>query len=213
MHHPSLCRGKKVEITTPTLPTEPETWHNASAVAVFVPGGTCPQALCGIPMQQAALPSDSDCLAALAGDSTKDPEWALPVGQPDLIRKAGAIIVEPDGRLWIIEPANHYFGTVASLPKGTLDNETCPRLTALREVFEETGLIVQLGEHLADVQRDDATVRLYRARRVSGRPVDMGWESQSVRLVPPDQLAMVMAAPKESSFLAVAEKLVMRSGR
>ena len=74
-------------------------------------------------------------------------------------------------------------------------------------------MLLRKSRRIADVQRDAAAVRLYCARRVSGRPVDMGWESQSVRLVPPDQLAMVMAAPKESSFLAVAQKLVMRSGR
>lgn len=191
----------------PTLPTGPDTWHDPTAVAVFVPGGACPAALCDIAMQQATLPSHGYCLAGLAGDGTRDPEWALPLGQPDLTRKAGAVVVEPDGRIWVIEPTNHYWGTVASFPKGTLDDETCPRLTALREVFEETGLVVQLGEHLADVQRDDAIVRLYRARRVSGRPVDMGWESQSVRLVPLDQLATVMAAEKERSFVAVAQRL------
>ena len=203
-HHPRRRGGKKVEIMTPTLPTGPDTWHDPSAIAVFVPGGTCPVALCDIPMQHATLPSLGHCLAGLAGDGTQDPEWAMPAGQPDLTRKAGAIVVEPDGRIWVIEPTNHYWGTVASFPKGTLDNETCPRLTALREVFEETGLVVQLDEHLADVQRDDAVVRLYRARRVSGRPIDMGWESQSVLLVPPDQLAGVLVAPKESSFLAAA---------
>ena len=206
-HHPRLRRGKKVEIMTPTLPTGPDTWHDASAIAVFVPGGACPAALCDIPMQQATLPSLGYRLAGLAGDGAQDPEWAMPAGQPDLTRKAGAIVVEPDGRIWVIEPTNHYWGTVASFPKGTLDNETCPRLTALREVFEETGLVVQLGEHLADVQRDDAIVRLYRARRLSGRPVDMGWESQSVRLVPPGQLEGVMAGSKEGSFLAVAQRL------
>jgi ADP-ribose pyrophosphatase YjhB (NUDIX family) len=207
MRHPRCRRGQGVEILAPTLPTEPDTWHDPTAVAVFVPGGTCPTALCEIPMQQATLPSHGDCPAGLAGDGTHDPEWAMPAGRPDLIRKAGAIVLEPDERVWVIEPTNHYWGTIASFPKGTLEDETCPRLTALREVFKETGLIVQLGEHLADVQRDDAIVRLYRARRLSGRPVDMGWESQSVRLVPLDQLPTVMAAEKERSFLAVAQRL------
>lgn len=212
MHHPRLRRGKKVEIMTPALPTGPDTWHDASAIAVFVPGGTCPAAICGIPMQQATLPSHGNCLAGLVGDGRQDPEWAMSAGQTDLTRKAGAIVVEPDGRIWVMEPTNHYWGTVTSFPKGTLDGEACPRLTALREVFEETGLVIQLGEHLADVQRDDAIVRLYRARRVSGRPVDMGWESQSVRLVPRDQLATVMAAEKERSFVAAAQRLRSAQG-
>jgi ADP-ribose pyrophosphatase YjhB (NUDIX family) len=207
-HHPRRRGAKKVEIMTPTLPTGPDTWHDPSAIAVFVPGGTCPVALCDITMQHATLPSLGHCLAGLVGDGTQDPEWAMPAGQPDLTRKAGAIVVEPDGRIWVIEPTNHYWGTVASFPKGTLDNETCPRLAALREVFEETGLVVQIGEHIADVQRDDAIVRLYHAKRVSGRSVDMGWESQSVLLVPPDQLAVVLAAAKESSFLAAALMLL-----
>ncbi len=195
---------------TPTLPTGPDTWHDPSAIAVFVPGGACPAALCDIPMQQATLPSRGACLAGLVGNGAQDPEWATLAGQPDLTRKAGAIVVESDGRIWVIEPTNHYWDTIASFPKGTLDGDACPRLTALREVFEETGLVVQLGEHLADVQRDDAIVRLYRAERVTGRPVDMGWESQSVRLVPPDHLAMVMVAPKERSFLVTARRLLMR---
>jgi ADP-ribose pyrophosphatase YjhB (NUDIX family) len=212
-HHPRRRHGKQVEIIVPTQPTGPGTWHDPNAVAVFVPDGACPPALCGIPMQMATLPSHGYCLAGLAGDGTQDPEWAMPAGQPDLTRKAGAIVVEPDGRIWVIEPTNHYWGTVASFPKGTLDDKTCPRLTALREVFEETGLVVQLGEHLADVQREDAVVRLYRARRVSGRPVDMGWECQSVRLVPPGQVAALMAAPKEGSMLAAALQMLLRSER
>lgn len=205
--HPNEPFGKQVETLAPTLPTEPDTWHDAGAIAVFVPGGSCPTALCGIPMQQATLPSHGYCLAGLAGDGTLDPEWLLPEGQLEITRKAGAIIVEPDGRLWVIEPKNHYWGTVASFPKGALDGESCPRLTAVREIFEETGLIVQLDKHTADVQRDDAVVRLYCARRISGRPIDMGWESQSVILVPYVKLAAIMAAPKERAFVRVARSL------
>lgn len=66
------------------------------------------------------------------------------------------------------------------------------RETAVREVFEESGLVVELFGFLADSRRTQSYTRYYLARRVTGTPSDMGWESQAVSLVPVNQLKTVL---------------------
>ena len=77
------------------------------------------------------------------------------------------------------------------------------RATAIREAWEECGLRVVLGGFLADVVRSQSKTRYYRARRVGGRPADMGWESQAVSLVPRTQLGEVLVNPNDAPLVAL----------
>lgn len=97
---------------------------------------------------------------------------------------AGAVIIEPDLRIWLCEPTNHFGGQTLVIPKGTID-KALPDLqvTAVKEAFEETGLHVKLTEFIGDYERTTTKVRYYLAKRISGTPADMGWESQSVKLM------------------------------
>lgn len=55
---------------------------------------------------------------------------------------------------------------------------------AIKEAFEETGLMVELVGFLVDVLRTTTYSRYYLARRIGGNPADMAWEAQAVMLVP-----------------------------
>ena len=80
--------------------------------------------------------------------------------------------------------------TVAPQGPGKLDKENglSLRANALNEVFEESGLKVQLTGFLCDSVRTTSVTRFYLAMRVGGNPADMGWESQAAHLLPMDQL-------------------------
>lgn len=196
-------RNRQVRIEKPTPPTGPETWSDPSAIAVFVPGGACPAELNGVPMMEAGLPSAA-AMQALAGSVAEDPP--LPAMRPLLRRSAGAVIQEPDGRVWVFEPTNHFGGTVATFPKGRLEPGDSPREAAVREVWEETGLLIALGGWLGDVERSTSMVRYFLARRVGGCPAAMGWEGQALWLTPLGRLSKVMRGVNEAPLVAIVEK-------
>jgi 8-oxo-dGTP pyrophosphatase MutT (NUDIX family) len=97
---------------------------------------------------------------------------------------AGAVVVEPDGRIWLVAPSNGFGGYQVTFPKGRVDKGASMRATAIKEVWEESGLLVKLTGYLGDFVRTQTYTRFYIAHRVGGSPCDMGWESQAVHLVP-----------------------------
>jgi 8-oxo-dGTP pyrophosphatase MutT (NUDIX family) len=103
---------------------------------------------------------------------------------------AGAVIQEADGRVWIVSPTNAFGGYKNTFPKGRVGTgeEASLQYTAIKEVFEETGLLVVLTGFLVDVERSTTVTRYYWARRYAGTPAEMGWESQAVHLIPPQHL-------------------------
>ncbi|MCW3476753.1 NUDIX hydrolase [Limobrevibacterium gyesilva] len=114
---------------------------------------------------------------------------------------AGAVVVEPDGRVWLVEPTNHFGGYVRTFPKGRVEHGLSLRATAVREAFEETGLLVRLGRFLVDGVRTTTVTRYYLAERVGGTPVAMGWEAQAMWLAPCRRLAALAAAPADATIL------------
>jgi 8-oxo-dGTP pyrophosphatase MutT (NUDIX family) len=99
--------------------------------------------------------------------------------------------LEDDGRVWLVSPTNGFGGYAATFPKGRVDPGSSLQHTAVREVFEEAGLLVRLEAHLIDVPRTQTYTRYYLARRIGGCPSAMGWETQAVHLVPAARLADV----------------------
>lgn len=194
-------------ILRPTLPSLPATWNEPEAVAVFAPDGAVPIALGGIPFVPVAHP-DARGWTHLGGAGGDDP----PPPPADDGRKpaAGAVIVEPDGRVWLIEPTNGFRGYTATFPKGRPDPGQSLRAAAAREVFEETGLLVALGPMLVDVPRSGTNTRFFLARRVGGSPAAMGWETQALRLVPLRLLAAHAEHPNDTPV--VTALLVGRVG-
>jgi len=111
-----------------------------------------------------------------------------------LKNSSGMIIVdEATGKIWINSPTNQFGGYKNTFPKGTWDKVYAPgpidlQTTAIKEVFEETGLQARPIYHLGDYQKTTSTTRYYVGVKTGGSPTMMGWESEAVNLVPTNQL-------------------------
>ncbi len=94
------------------------------------------------------------------------------------ITKAGVVIVEDDGAIWMAAPtkginqAIDLDGYVSQTIKGNVDAGETLRDAAVREALEETGFGVQLDKHLIDYTDPvtGQTIRYYVGRRASGGP-------------------------------------------
>lgn len=73
----------------------------------------------------------------------------------------GGVLIAADGRLLLREVANHYDGYVWTFPKGRPDPHEAPRQTALREVFEETGVDARILTPIAGEFAGGTTVNRY----------------------------------------------------
>lgn len=203
MFHPQRQPdGTRVTIQHPTAPTPPATWDDWQAVATFVPGGAVPERLYDLPVT-AVPPDDATRLAPVELD---EPPFTPP---PGLAPAAGAVVVEPQGRVWVVHPTNGFGGYQATFPKGRVDRSTSLHVTAVGEVYEETGLQVAPFAFLADSQRSTTFTRYYLAKRIGGSPAAMGWESQAVSLVPLQQLKAFLNRAVDQALVAA---LLAREG-
>ncbi len=184
-------KGKSVKINNPTQPKPMSAFEYPSQYAVILPDGQSPASLNGIDFQPWQTAPKT-----LAG-------WVHVVGQvaidePTLTPKhgkklaAGVVIIEPDGRFWLVAPTNAFGGYKATFPKGRLEPGMTPQATAIKEAFEEAGLQVEITGLIGDFERSTTITRYYSARRVGGLPTQMSWESQAVLLVPRNRLLNVL---------------------
>jgi 8-oxo-dGTP pyrophosphatase MutT (NUDIX family) len=192
IHHP--CRnddGEPVVIHRPSTPTSLAHWDDAGALATAVPVCKMPASLNGIALAPAReTPGE--------GDAVEEPPFICP---PGLKAAAGAVVVEDDGRVWLVSPTNGFGGYRATFPKGRVDAGGSLQHTAIREVFEESGLLARLEAHLIDVRRTQTYTRYYIARRIGGCPSAMGWETQAVHLVPAARLEEVAVHPNDAAII------------
>ena len=189
-------QGRPVRILEPHAPTSLACWDAVDQAATVVPGGPMPASLNGL----ALGPWDGPAGAWTWGQGPlEEPPW--PAARAVA---AGAAVVEPDGRVWLVAPTNGYHGYRATFPKGQVDAGFTLQACARKETFEETGLWVELVAHLIDLPRARGFARYYLARRRGGTPSAMGWESQAVHLVP---LARLEAFLNRDRDLAIARAL------
>jgi ADP-ribose pyrophosphatase YjhB (NUDIX family) len=113
--------------------------------------------------------------------SLKEPPLVAPPGKHV---SAGVVVTEPDGRVWMIQPKNQFGGYKNTFPKGTVHEGEDLQETAIREVHEESGLVVEITGHLADVERTTSVARFYEGRRVGGAPWSTDKHTHAVKLVP-----------------------------
>jgi hypothetical protein len=73
--------------------------------------------------------------------------------------------------------------------------------SAIKEAYEESGLKVEITGFLGDIVRTTSVARYYTAKRVGGDPAKMGWESQSVSLVPIHRLDSVITAKADKPLI------------
>ncbi|MFC5547068.1 NUDIX hydrolase [Massilia aerilata] len=195
IHHP--CRkddGELVIIHRPSSPTPSAHWAEPGALATAVPVCPMPGSLNGL----ALAPSPG---APGAGDAVDEPPFRLP---PGMKAAAGAVVIEDDGRVWLVSPTNAYGGYSTTFPKGRVDPGGTLRHTAIREVYEESGLIVRLEAFLIDVARTQTYTRYYIAKRIGGCPSAMGWETQAVHLVPAARLEELAVHPNDTAIILAA---------
>ena len=193
MNHPRKNNyGESVEISKPHTPSPLSAWADCHVTATVVPDGPMPGEVNGVR------------IASWKGAPTDRGEWTRIAGtydlqEPDFDPKgktpaSGAVVVEPDGRVWLVAPTKAHGGYKATFPKGTVKHMDF-RSTALKEVLEESGLQVELFEHLIDVTKTTSRTRYYLARRLGGNPADMCWESQAVMLLPVEDLRSHLNQP------------------
>jgi len=187
--------GQPVILMAPSTPTPLSYWADPKAIAKVVPDGPLPERLNGL-----ALAPDSP-------QGSDDATWRLTVPPlailPGKVPAAGAVVVEPDGRVWVIHPSNAFGGYRATFPKGKQESGQSLEQTAIKETFEEAGLVIALTRWLIDVPRSSTVCRYFLARRRGGSPADMGWESQAVSLVPITRLNEVLHHPNDQPLLGV----------
>jgi 8-oxo-dGTP pyrophosphatase MutT (NUDIX family) len=191
--------GRPVILHHPSLPTPLDNWSHPGLVATVIPGGAMPPVLNGIavtPCTLAAQASEQGTAPAI-----DEPAFAPP---PGFRAAAGTVIVEDDGRVWLVAPSNGFGGYRATFPKGRVDPGGTLQHTALREAFEESGLVVGLVAFLLDVRRTQTYTRYYIARRLAGSPAEMGWETQAVHLVPKNDLDRIAVHPNDASVTRAA---------
>lgn len=205
-------KGNPVVIHTPSTPTALAAWNEPSELATVVPGGALPALLNGIPLAPwTAVPDTAAGWAALADRALlEEPPYVLPAG---MSAAAGAVVVEDDGRVWLVAPSNRFGGYSATFPKGRTDSGAGLHCTAIRETFEEAGLQVQLVAFLADSLRTLTYTRYYIARRIGGTPAAMGWETQAVHLAPAAQLDRVATHPNDAPVIEAARKWIAAHSR
>ena len=192
-------QGVRRRLDHPSRPSPRGAWEDPLALASTVPDGPRPGSLAGLALVPwTGAPATAPGWAALAGEASfLEP----PLPPTSKARSAGAVIVEPDGRIWTISPSNGFGGYTHTFPKGRPEDGLDLRATALREAFEETGLRIVLTGWLVDAERTTTWARYYLARRVGGDPAAMGWESQAVNLVPRYRLARHASHPRDRVIL------------
>jgi 8-oxo-dGTP pyrophosphatase MutT (NUDIX family) len=159
-------------------------------MVTFVPGHCPEDVLNGVRLSTwADAPHTSAAWNVLVENGVSEPPFIVPAGKR---AAAGAIVVEPDGRVWLTAPSNGFAGYQATFPKGRVDSGMTLQATAIKECYEESGLHVELIAFIGDYSRSLTHTRFYLARRVGGTPADMGWESQAVHLVPPSKILAVL---------------------
>lgn len=192
-------QGKPVHLQRPSQPSNLDAWSDPDARACVIPGGPMPAEINGIPAAPwVMVPQTVTEWEALAAKHLIDePYFAAPGGCK---QASGVVIREADGRVWLVAPSNAYGGYEATFPKGGLEGKSA-QATALVETYEECGLQVRLIQHLIDVRRSTSFTRYYLAERIGGNPADMGWESQSVMLLPVSQLRAVLKSPFDAAIV------------
>lgn len=124
---------------------------------------------------------------------------------------SGVLVVEPDGRVWLVEPANHYGGYEHTFPKGGTEEGLSVQQNALKELYEEAGLSAEITGFLGDAEGDTSITRYYVAKRTGGAPWEAHWESANVKLVSMGEAAKMLNKERDKGTLANLEQYLAKS--
>ncbi|MDO5531334.1 NUDIX hydrolase [Sutterella sp.] len=191
--------GSPVPVFTPTPATSAETWlePTLSATCSVTERPVLPRSLNGIDFTEEHLGEDDWKHLMKQYRRWKDAPTPVIAKR----RTSGLVIVEPDGRYWIVHPTNQFGGASATFPKGRLEPGLSLLVNGVKEAWEESGILAEPLEYLCDVDRTKTVTRYYIARRLAGSPAFAGWESQAVSLVPAWELLKFFNRPNDQKIL------------
>jgi 8-oxo-dGTP pyrophosphatase MutT (NUDIX family) len=197
--------GRRVRLHQPAYEANLDCLADPSADLTFVPGSARGDTLNGVPFSSSGR-TEPDLASSPAGNEAlvAEPAFALPAGKR---AAAGAVVRELDGRIWLVAPSNAFGGYQATFPKGRVEPGMSLQATAIREVWEESGLHVALVAYIGDFARTQTFTRFYLARRVGGHPGEMGWESQAVHLVSPARARQLLNRETDHAVLDALDRL------
>ena len=197
---------KCVTIHHPSTPSPMEAWQDPRSAATAVPRSDLPATLNGVRFEAWQPPFQAAQWEELAKRTDfPEPYFSEAAGKATA---AGAVILEPDGRVWIVSPTNRHGGYNHTFPKGSL---TTPgpqplRAGALKNAYEKTGLHIELTAFLCDCERGTSITRYFLARRVGGTPSEMRWKSQAVHLVPAESLSQFLTHENDQPVLNALQR-------
>jgi 8-oxo-dGTP diphosphatase len=120
----------------------------------------------------------------------------------DVVRAAGGVVCDEDGRVAIVYRPKYDDWT---FPKGKLEPDESEEEAALREVHEETGLEVDLGRELGYVEYTDPkgrpkTVR-YWVMNVNGGEFTPNREVSELRWLPLEEAPALLSYDRDREIL------------
>lgn len=143
------------------------------------------------------------------------------------IDRAGVLIQEPDGRIWIVQPTNEFGTRKYTLPGGGVEAGLTDQQNALKEVWEETGLQVEITGYAGDFEDSNTkhNGRLYIGKRIGGAPWDAkieskiisqktgkpAAESETVMLVTPKKAAELLHRTDDLAQLAMVHPIDLKT--
>lgn len=116
-------------------------------------------------------------------EKVKDVDLNVPLPLPGKrVDRVGVLIQEPDGRIWIVKPTNEFGDRKYTIPGGSVEPGLTNQQNALKEVWEETGLQVEITGYAGDFEdsNNQNNGRLYIGKRVGGAPWDAKIESHII---------------------------------
>ncbi len=208
-YHPRTDnQGQPVELKSPSQATPLDSWADPQQIATVTPNGTVTASLHGLTFADwAEVPTTAagwEEQVVLKASTFTEPPMAHASGKA---AASGVVILESDGRVWVVSPSNSFGGYFNTFPKGKLEKGFSLRANAIKEGYEESGLHVALTGFLCDSHRSTSVTRYYTARRIGGNPASMGWETQAVHLVPKAQLAGLVSHHNDQIILQALQAL------
>lgn len=214
-YHPKADdEGAPVPIHVPHKPAL-EGLHDAESSVTVTPGAKLPvDALNGVAFAPWQPPHDAKGWGEVDGQLIIEDEPDLAPLKPGQKFSTGLVMMEPDGRLWLVSPTNGFGGYGTTFPKGRFEEDewSSYQSNAIKEAWEETGLKARIVGFLGDVDRSTTRTRYYLARREGGTPADMGWESQAVHLVPLSEAREFLDSKFDHQVLDLVEQALSANG-
>lgn len=126
--------------------------------------------------------------------------------KPDRVDCVGALVYDDQRRLLLVQRGNAPDQGRWSLPGGRVEPGEADAVAVAREVAEETGLTVAVGDLVGEVERDGPNGKLYVIRDYEAEPIGgelaAGDDAADARFVNRDEFDALPTATLLASTLA-----------